>query len=99
SATPAFGITEDDAALLWNPQSPTARVFAATNSADAHAFARAREQLTALHPRYVRLLIDWAELHPAPTQPPRLELPVSGCARTSGPCAPYAGVREELAAI
>jgi hypothetical protein len=99
SATPAFGITEDDAALLWSPKSPTAVASVATNSADARAFARAREQLTALHPRYTRLLIDWAALQPDAHQPAQLERPVSGCARTRGPCAPYAGVREELAAI
>jgi hypothetical protein len=47
----------------------------------------------------VRLLIDWAALQPQPSRPPQLKGSVSGCARTSGPCAPYNGVRDELAAI
>jgi hypothetical protein len=47
----------------------------------------------------VRLLIDWAALQPDPGRPPDLEAAVSGCARTVSPCAPYAGVRDELAAI
>jgi hypothetical protein len=62
-------------------------------------FALARRQLTALHPNYIRLLIDWAALQPDPRRPASLEGRDSGCARVVGPCAPYAGVRDELAAI
>jgi hypothetical protein len=99
AATPSFGITEDDAALLWSPQSPVALAAGAAAAPGAQALARARAQLTALHPRYVRLLVDWAALQPHAGEAPQLERPVSGCARTIGPCAPYAGLREELAAI
>jgi hypothetical protein len=88
---PAFGLTEDNAQLLWSPQSPS--------RSGGASFQVAREQLTALHPRYLRLLIDWAALQPAADRPPALEAPVDGCARDVGPCAGYAGVREELAAI
>jgi hypothetical protein len=87
---PAFGLTEDNADLLWSPDGP------------AHsygAFQSARRELTALHPHYVRLLVDWAALQPDPKRPPSLEGPVSGCARTVSPCGAYAGIRAELAAI
>ena len=47
----------------------------------------------------MRLLVDWAALQPDPRRPPALDAPVSGCARRVGPCGPYAGIREELAAI
>src|SRR5438128_4252472 len=87
---PAFGLTEDNANLLWSPDgSPRA----------AAGFQAARQELTALHPSYVRLLVDWAALQPDPNRPPALEAPASGCARQVGPCGPYAGIREQLAAI
>jgi hypothetical protein len=87
---PAFGLTEQNADLLWAPGS-------APKGLDALAGARA--ELTALHPTYLRLLIDWARLQPSPQSPPRLEATISGCARGLRPCGAYAGVREELAAI
>jgi len=88
---PALGLTEDNADLLWNPSSPS--------RAGGEAFQPAREQLTAIHPRYIRLLVDWAALQPQRERPANLEGPLDGCARTVGPCAPYAGIRAELAAI
>jgi hypothetical protein len=88
---PAFGLTEDNADLLWNPAQPA--------PSGGAGFANARAQLTALHPRYIRLLIDWAALQPKQAQAAALEAPVSGCAREVAPCGAYAGVREQLAAI
>ena len=88
---PALGLTEDNADLLWNPSSPS-------RPGDA-AFQSARKQLTAIHPRYIRLLVDWAALQPQRGRPATLDGPLDGCARAVGPCAPYAGIREELAAI
>ena len=94
AAGPAFGLTEDNANLLLSPSA------AGAPAADgAGTFARARKQLSTLHPTYVRLLIDWAALQPAADRPPDLEAQASGCARTLRPCAPYAGVRAELEAI
>jgi hypothetical protein len=87
---PAFGLTEDNADLLWSPDGPV-RPYA--------EFQKARQQLTALHPRYVRLLVDWAALQPDPRRPPALAALVSGCARNISPCGAYAGIRDELAAI
>ncbi len=88
---PALGLTEDNAELLWNPSSGSRPGGSAVQSA--------RKQLTAIHPRYVRLLVDWAVLQPRGDRPASLDEPVDGCARAVAPCAPYAGIREELAAV
>jgi hypothetical protein len=87
---PAFGLTEDNANLLWGPDG--ARRVAA-------GFQAARQELIALHPRYLRLLVDWAILQPDPRRSPALEAATSGCARQVGPCGRFAGIRDELAAI
>jgi hypothetical protein len=86
---PAFGLTEDNADLLWNPGAHSGPM----------RFLTARRELTTLHPTYLRLLVDWAALQPGPDRPPTLEAPVSGCARDVGPCDVYAGIRAELEAI
>jgi hypothetical protein len=105
SAGPAFGLTEDNAALLWSADQPPLAQNAAASDASLAAQGRAgrvqlaRAQLSALHPAYVRLLIDWAALQPDPRRAPALEAQVSGCARTIRPCASYRGVRDELAAV
>ncbi len=88
---PAFGLTEDNADLLWAPSQP--------GPSGGTAFAAARQRLTALHPTYVRLLVDWAALQPSAASAPALEGPIDGCARTVAPCGPYRGIAEELAAI
>ena len=90
-ARPAFGITEDNAGLLWAP--------GAGAPAQAAPFAQARGWLAALHPRYYRVLIDWAALQPSPASPPDLSAPVDGCARGVPPCGVYPGVAGELEAI
>ncbi len=88
---PAFGISEDNADLLWPPgaQAPAA----------AAPFLAARRDLSALHPRYIRLLVDWAALQPSPGEAPDLSAPQSGCARDTGPCGRYPGLAGDLAAI
>ncbi len=90
-ARPAFGVTEDNADLLWAP--------GAHAPAQAAPFAQARGWLDALHPRYYRLLIDWAALQPSPASAPDLSAPVDGCARGIPPCGAYPGVAGELEAI
>ncbi len=89
---PSFGLTEDDAQLLAGRP-------AAEDGAGARTLALARARLAALHPEYVRLLVDWAKLQPSPEAPPALAQPVDGCARTIGPCAAYRGIAGELSAI
>jgi hypothetical protein len=91
SSGPAFGLTEDNADLLWSPAQPT--------PSGGAAFASARRQLTALHPTYARLLVDWAALQPSATSPPSLDGAIDGCARAVAPCGAYRGIAEELAAI
>lgn len=91
SGAPAIGLTEDNAELLWSPQAAPER--------GGMPFQLARQELTALHPTYLRLLVNWAALQPDAARPAALEAPVSGCARGDGPCASYAGIRDELAAI
>jgi hypothetical protein len=88
---PAFGITEDNADLLWAP--------GADAPAQAAPFLAARRELSALHPRYYRLLIDWASLQPSPDGPASLTATVDGCARGEPPCGSYPGVTGELEAI
>ncbi len=90
SRGPAFGLTEDNADLLWAPGSAP--------PSDG-AFGQARHALAALHPSYLRLLVDWAALQPRPDRRPELEARIDGCARGVSPCGPYAGIRAELAAI
>ena len=87
---PAIGLTEDNADLLWSPDS---------SQQPPAPFRTAARELSVLHPSYVRLLVDWAVLQPDPARPPALGASVSGCARRVGPCGPYAGLRDELAAI
>jgi hypothetical protein len=89
---PAFGLTEDNANLLW----PSATKLSPPGGSPVQ---RARDLLTALHPRYLRLLVDWAALQPRPGRPPSLQAPVDGCARSLPPCGAYAGVRAQLQAI
>jgi hypothetical protein len=88
---PALGLTEDNAELLRNPSFGPRRGGATLRTA--------REQLTAIHPRYIRLLVDWAALQPQADRPASLGEPIDGCARAVAPCTPYAGIRDELAAV
>jgi hypothetical protein len=89
---PAFGLTENNAGLLWDPA-------AASSAGAGPAFDAARRRLSALHPRYVRLLVNWAALQPDAGRAPSLQGPVDGCARSVGPCGTYSGLRGQLAAI
>ncbi len=78
--------------MLW-PQPAT------SPSTHPTALEAARERLSALHPRYVRLLVDWAALQPDPDRGPALSGAVDGCAREVAPCIAYAGLRDELRAV
>lgn len=82
-----IGLTEANADLLY-----------ATSVPVAPSLNPARDSLDLLRPAYLRLDIDWAALQPTPGSL-RLDASVSGCQRGARPCAPYAGVRDELRAI
>jgi hypothetical protein len=62
-------------------------------------FDHARGLLTALAPRYLRVLVDWAKLEPSAGTRPLLELLESGCSRQTPPCGAYAGIDAQLRAI
>jgi hypothetical protein len=81
----ATGLAEGNAQLLAEEPDP--------------AFAPWRDRVVALRPTYVRVLVDWARLQPAPDAPPALELPADGCLRGLPPCAPFAGLRAQLEAL
>jgi hypothetical protein len=86
----AIGIGEPNASLLWSaPAQPEL----------PEGLAAWRDRLAALHPRYYRLLVDWARLQPDPAQPPDWAHPETGCQRGRPPCAAFAGIRDTLAAI
>ncbi len=90
AAPVAIGLTEANADLLWRPGA----------AADVPAaFTPWRAALTALHPTYLRLVLDWAMLQPVAGTPPALDGPVDGCLRGIPPCGAYAGLRDELRAI
>ena len=92
---PALGITEDNAQLLLATGTAARPPWASSEE----AVVRARGELAALRPAYVRLLVDWAALQPRADRPADLAAPVSGCARTVGPCAPFPGLKGDLEAI
>jgi hypothetical protein len=62
-------------------------------------FAPWRDQLGALHPALFRLVIDWPSIQPRRRRRANLEAINAGCMRAVGPCAAYAGVREQLQAL
>ena len=86
----AVGIGETRATLLWSRQARPDL---------PGGMGPWRDRLTALHPRYFRLLVDWARLQPDPAQPPNWDMPDDGCQRGTPPCAAFAGIRDTLGAV
>jgi hypothetical protein len=84
----AVGLTEMNPALVWS----------AASEADVGPFAPWRETVAAMRPRYLRVLVDWAQLQPDPARGPDLERAADGCARGQPPCRPSRGLRELLRA-
>lgn len=62
-------------------------------------FARWRDALAALRPRFVRVLVDWEKVQPQAGVAPRFDLPNDGCMRGVPPCAPHQGIRDILRAL
>ena len=85
----AVGITEANPSLVW---SPAARPV-------APPFEPWRRELGRIAPAYYRLVVDWPSLQPSADEPPDLAAANGGCMRTILPCAPYAGLREQLQAL
>jgi hypothetical protein len=85
----AVGITEPNPNLVAAPGTRTV----------PPAFARWRDELAAIHPAVYRLVIDWAAVQPRADMAPDFDATQSGCMRALPPCAPFAGVRDQLEAL
>jgi hypothetical protein len=85
----AVGLSEANPNLVWS---------AAARPAPPGGFAPWRDLLVALAPRYLRLLVRWDKVAPRAGAPPDFAGRDAGCLRDVPPCAPYAGVREQLEA-
>jgi hypothetical protein len=85
----AVGITEANPSLVAAP--------------DARAvppeWERWRAELGRIEPDLYRMVVDWSAVQPDPGAPPNFDVAQSGCMRDRGPCAPFAGVRDQLRAL
>jgi hypothetical protein len=52
-----------------------------------------------IQPSLYRLVVEWNKVQPTAAAPPNLALPTSGCMRDKQPCAPYAGLLDQLRAL
>jgi hypothetical protein len=86
----AIGIGETRATLLWSQ---------AAQPDLPGGMGPWRDRLTALHPRYFRLMVDWARIQPDPSTPPDWSMPDDGCQRGQPPCAAFSGIRDVLRAV
>jgi hypothetical protein len=85
----AVGITE-----------PNPNLFAPDDVIAAPApWAAWRDELVKMRPELYRLVIEWNKVQPSPDAPADLTLPNPGCMRDKQPCAPYAGVGDQLRAL
>ena len=85
----AVGLTEQNPNFVW---APGARPV-------PPEFARWQDDMGTLRPSFFRIVLDWPSLQPKPGTPPNLELPADGCFRGTPPCAAWAGVKDQLAAL
>jgi hypothetical protein len=60
---------------------------------------RRRDQLVRIRPALYRLVVVWSKVQPSAAAPADLAAPDSGCMRDKQPCAPYAGLRDQLRAL
>jgi hypothetical protein len=85
----AVGITEPNPSLVAAPGT----------LAVPPEWGHRRDQLARMRPAVYRLVVSWSAVQPAPNRPPDLAHPEAGCMRAVPPCAPYAGVRDQLRAL
>jgi hypothetical protein len=62
-------------------------------------WARWRRRLDRMQPVVYRIVVEWNTVQPRAGAPANLALPSNGCMRDKGPCAAYAGVRDQLRAL
>jgi hypothetical protein len=86
----AVGITE-----------PNPNLFAAPGARPGVApeFARWQPEIGRLRPAFFRLVLDWPALQPSPRRRADLASVAHGCLRETRPCAGWAGLRDQLAAL
>jgi hypothetical protein len=85
----AVGITEPNPAMVAAPGTRTV----------PPEWERWRDALGRMRPQLYRLLVVWDVVQPTAAGAPNLDAPNGGCMRAIPPCAPYAGVRDQLRAL
>ena len=85
----AVGITEPNPNLVAAPDERSV----------PPEWTRWRDELSRIEPALYRFVIDWSAVQPSADAPPDLDAPNPGCMRDKRPCAPYAGVRDQLRAL
>jgi hypothetical protein len=65
----------------------------------APEFTRWQDDVSKLKPSFYRLVLDWPSLQPEQGKPADLAHPYDGCLRGTPPCAAWAGVQDQLAAL
>src|SRR5262249_48477615 len=58
-----------------------------------------RDALKAIHPKFYRLVIDWAHVQPTADAPADMAKPETSCLRDQPPCLGYFGIRDQLKAL
>jgi len=86
----AIGLTEQNPNLFWAP---------GARDGVPPEFARWQEDTGKLKPAFYRLVLDWPSLQPQKGTRANLAQPYDGCLRGQPPCAAWAGVKDQLAAL
>ena len=84
----AVGITEANPALIAAPDS----------RAVPPEWTRWRDALAEIRPVVYRVVLQWSSVQPQPGVAPDLAQLNGGCMRDKGPCAPFAGLRDQFRA-
>jgi hypothetical protein len=85
----AVGITEENPNLIADVPPPD----------ELPVWARWRDQMARLDPLVYRIFVPWNEVQPRADAPPDLALAEHGCVRDKIPCAPFAGLQDQLRAV
>ena len=85
-----MGITEQNPNFIWAP---------GARAGVPPEFTRWQDDMGKLKPTFFRLVLDWPSLQPEQGKPADLAHPYDGCLRGTPPCAAWAGVRDQLAAL
>jgi hypothetical protein len=99
-APPALDATASGPSLAVGITEPNPNLFAPGEVLQAPPpWPRWRDQLVRIRPALYRLVVVWSRVQPSAAAPADLAAPDSGCMRDKQPCAPYAGVRDQLRAL